>query len=219
MRRTLVGTAFAGFSAFLVSSASGQITNGSFEQPATATFVSVTAPDTVTIPGWNVMAGTVDVGNALGNGFFTGPAYHGTQGLDLNGSSAGTIRQAFPTTPGTSYILSFAYANNYANTTSAPASVVLRDNTNLFLSTTVTHSTSTAGNLDWTLFTHPFTAQEAITTLTFTSLIAGNGGLLLDGVSVVVPEPVTSAVIGTLALATARRRIRTSRAAPAPSVV
>jgi hypothetical protein len=187
--------------AMAASAPAEQLINGGFEQPAVATFVTVTAPDAATIPGWNVIGGTVDIANAAGNGFITGPAFGGAQYLDLNGTSAGDIRQTFPTSPGVKYTLSFAYANNYVNAPSQSATLGLADGANTFINTAITHSTSVAGNLDWTLFTQDFTAQQATTTLSFTSLISGSGGVLLDGASVTVaPEPIAAMAMGSIAL-------------------
>jgi hypothetical protein len=185
-----------------------QLTNGGFELPTQTTFLTVTAPDAATIPGWNVIGGTVDVANAVGNGFVTGPAYSGAQYLDLNGSSAGDIRQTFATTPGASYTLSFAYANNYVNTNNATATLAVADGATTFINTTITHTTSAAGVLDWSVFTQNFTAQQATTTVSFTSTVGGAGGILLDGVSVAVaPEPVAAMGIAALGLVmTGRRR-------------
>ena len=126
-----------------------QIVNGGFEQPVTATFIELSAPDSSTIPGWTIMSGSVDVVNAVGNGYDVGPAYQGAQYLDLNGYDAGTIAQTFATTPGVTYLLSFAYANNYDPATSLTALVTVTNSSGTLLSTNVTHSTSVSGNLNW----------------------------------------------------------------------
>src|ERR1019366_5155861 len=143
-----------------------QIVNGGFEQPTTATFTDVVAPDASTIPGWTVMGGSVDVVNAVSNGYNVGPAFNGAQYLDLNGYAAGTIAQTFATTPGTIYRLSFAYANNYNPPTSLTASVTVADGSGTLLTTIVTHSSSVSGNLNWSVFNQTFTANRSSATLT-----------------------------------------------------
>jgi len=172
-----------------------QIVNGGFEQPATATFTDVVAPDAATIPGWTVTGGSVDVVNAADNGYDVGPAHAGAQYLDLNGYAAGTIAQSFATTPGTTYRLSFAYANNYNPPTSLTASVTVIDESGTLLSANATHSSSVAGNLNWSVFNQTFTANRVSATLTFASQNSGNGGIFLDTISV-SPE-----VVPTLAIA------------------
>ena len=176
----LVG--FAGFHP--AKAPADEIVNGGFEQPAIATFLEVVAPNSATIPGWTVTAGSVDVVNAAGNGFDVGPADQGAQYLDLNGTRAGTISQTFPTTPGATYQLSFAYANNYFPPTSLTAQVTLSDGSGALFVTTVSHASSVAGNLNWAAFNQWFTARQSSTTLTFVSTNAGNGGVFLDSISV-----------------------------------
>jgi len=161
-----------------------QIVNGGFEQPVTATFIEFSAPDSSTIPGWTIMSGSVDVVNAVGNGFDVGPAYQGAQYLDLNGNDAGTITQTFATTPGVTYLLSFAYANNYDPATSLTALVTVTNSSGTLLSMNVTHSTSVSGNLNWDVFNQLFTANQSSATLTFVSQNSGNGGVFLDAISV-----------------------------------
>ena len=133
------------------------------------------------------MSGSVDVVNAVGNGYDVGPAYQGAQYLDLNGNNAGTIAQTFATTPGVTYLLSFAYANNYDPPTSLTALVTVTNTSSTLLSTNVTHSTSVSGNLNWTLFNQLFTANQSSATLTFASQNSGAGGVFLDAISV-TPE-------------------------------
>jgi choice-of-anchor C domain-containing protein len=186
----LVCSLFAG--TFISTAHADQISNGGFETPATAAFSEITAPDNVSIPSWNVTNGSVDVVNAAGNGFDVGAANDGAQYLDLNGSSAGTISQSFSTAAGATYLLTFAYANNYDPPNSLTAQVTVTDTSGPLLDTQITHSTSTAGNLDWTPFNQTFTASTTSATLTFNSLAQGDGGIFLDSVSVSqVPEPAT----------------------------
>ena len=193
--RLFTVTLFLSVAAATATPAANLIQDGGFEQPVTSTFVDVTAPDTTTIPGWNVTGGSVDVVNAAGNGFDVGPAYEGAQYLDLNGTTAGTISQVLPTLSGTTYLLQLAYANNYDPPSSLTASVTVTGVSSTLLSTSITHSSSVAGNLNWTIFSQPFTADGSSATLTFESQDSGNGGVFLDAISISqVPEPSAEAI-------------------------
>ena len=124
-------------------------------------------------------------------------AFAGAEWLDLDGGTAGTIQQSFATTPGGVYSLSFAYANNpILGTVPATATVRLfnsENNAQLLPPFTITHSTSSGSDADWTQSpVIQFKAIGALTTLSFASdNRAGSiGGIALDGISVSrVPEP------------------------------
>ncbi len=179
------------------------IVNGSFERPNVG-LTGIIEISRGTEPagfGWRVDAGTVEVFGQLYPGL-PGPSFDGVQHLDLNGISIGTLSQAFATTPGTDYQLSFAYANNYVHTNQtnpALATVRLLDTAtglDLLNPLGISHGTSTSTNLDWIVGTLTFTATGDSTTLRFISNTQDPlGGILLDGVSVnavsvtVVPEP------------------------------
>jgi hypothetical protein len=189
------------------------IMDGGFESPDTPTFQAVNAGDPAIAP-WVVGLVGVDVVD-VNNGFVAGPAFEGTQYLDLDGTPGpGQITQAFATTPGLTYTLLFAYANNFNAQASASAFVRVFDSSGDRLGPqSFTHSTSASGNLDWTVLSQTFVAVEASTSLQFTSQSpGGNGGILLDGISITeaVPEPASLALfgIGGLGLLAYRRRLR-----------
>jgi Protein of unknown function (DUF642)/PEP-CTERM motif len=200
------------------------IVNGSFEIPN----VGVTGITEIS-PGhepagfaWKVDAGTVEVFGDRYSGL-PGPAFDGTQLLDLNGVSIGTLSQTFTTSPGTLYQLSFAYANNYVHTNKtspALATVHLTDavsGTNLITPYTISHGTSTSTNLDWTVSSFTYVATGQSTTLRFVSNTSDPiGGTLLDGVSLTplsVPEPSSVILLGAglMALGLARAARQTGR--------
>jgi choice-of-anchor C domain-containing protein len=186
--------------AFVPMSARAQvIVNGSFEQPTTNTAITVNGPaNTTGLPGWTVGLVSIDVVNAAGNGFLTGPAFDGAQYVDLDGSPGpGEISQTLATVLGQSYSLSFAYGNNVVGAQSSnPGATVALTGSDL-TPFTINHSTSTTSNLGWTVFTGTFTATGTSATLSFTSTsTGGNGGILLDAVSVTpVPEPGAFALV------------------------
>lgn len=172
------------------------ITDGSFETPDTPTFIVIPAGQN-TIAPWVVGLVGVDLAD-INNGFIVGPAFDGTQYIDLDGSPGpGQLTQAFSTTPGLLYSVTFAFANNYVNQASASATVRIFDGLGNLLLQTISHSGSQAGNLDWTVFTGQFTALQSTTNLEITSLSAAGsqGGILLDAVDVqIIPEPASAAL-------------------------
>lgn len=172
------------------------LANGSFESPvlAPASYLNITVGSEPAGFGWTVFDTGVDVfsNGVLGSGIV---ASAGTQALDLVGfGSTGGLRQSFATTAGTVYRLSFDYANNAISIGNASASVIVNDGAATLLSTSVSHNTSNTGNANWTAFSANFTGTGHVVTLSFdTTLGGGNGGILLDQVSVAVapavPEP------------------------------
>jgi Protein of unknown function (DUF642)/PEP-CTERM motif len=207
------------------------IVNGSFESPSATSSGKIIEVFSGSEPAgftWHVTSGTVEITQQgyvdPAGQVFAGPAFQGSQWLDLDGISPGAIAQAFATTPGTLYALSFAYANNpFRNNPSdsgdPSATVRLTDtatNDNL-ASLSISHDTSTGNNYDWTL-SGPlqFVATGTSTTLSFVSNDApeSDEGVFLDGISVdaAVPEPSSFVLLGvaavcTISFALGRRRL------------
>lgn len=193
------------------------ILDGGFESPAInpASFLTVDAGQTTLAP-WVVGLTSVDLVSENG-GNLIGPAYDGTQFLDLNGTPGpGQITQTFATTPGQLYALTFAYSDNYFAPSAVSASVRVFDGSGDLLGpTTIVHDTAANGNLDWRVFSGTFLALGSSASLEFQSLTGGDAGILLDGISITpVPEP-SSLVLGLLGAAGAialhaRRRRRSA---------
>lgn len=167
------------------------IINGGFEAPDTPTFVQIN-PGQDTMAPWVVGGHSVEVGDAIGNGFITGPAFEGAQFLDLNGLQPGRITQSFATTPGSLNTVTFAFTDNYwepSTSGSASAGVRIFDDLGDRLKQTITHTGAVAGNYHWSVFTAQFTALQNTTRLEFTSLSASasghGGGIMLDGIQVI----------------------------------
>ena len=211
-------------SAVIALSASGPlaaaiITNGGFETPtiAPASFSEICPGSEPSGFGWSVLnASCSDIFNqgVLGS---TAAVFEGTQALDLVGvGSNGEIAQTFATTPGLTYTLSFAYANNPISTSTASAALTVKNGVVTLLADTVTHNTSTNVNFNWTLYSKTFLATGTSATLDFTETVGGNnGGVLLDAVAintaaVSAPEPsaLILAAIGLTGLISARLRRR-----------
>ena len=182
MKQYPVITIFVAILGVAISSTSAQlIANGSFETPVTS-FMTIFAGDT-TISPWVVGLSSVDL---LGpnNGFIEGPAFDGMQYIDLNGSPGpGQLTQTFKTRPGSIYLVTFAYSNNYIDQPSASADVRVFDAMGDLLDQTITHDTAVPGDLHWTLFRGQFTARKRNTSFEITSVTDSNGGILLDAVS------------------------------------
>lgn len=175
------------------AAATNFIVNGGFEKPVDSSGASIViyAGAEPTGFGWSVTEGSVDVHNT--NGPFGGdpdPAGAGVGALDLIGlGDKGGIAQSFATIVGLKYVLSFDFANNPFAPSAAMDFGIRGANGNVF-SQNVTHSGSVLNEMNWTHYTFEFTATEAMSTLFFTNT-AGitSGGIYLDNVSVIGPDP------------------------------
>jgi hypothetical protein len=163
------------------------IINGGFETPDTPTFMYIDAGQNTLAP-WVVPGpNPVEVGDAIGNGFITAPAFEGVQMLDLHGR----LTQTFVTIPGSVYTVTFAYTDHPVEPATqglASAKVRLFDRSGNRLNQTFTHTGALSNDFHWTVFNGQFTALQSTTSLEFTPLttVPGGlpGGILLDAVQV-----------------------------------
>jgi hypothetical protein len=207
--------------------AEASVINGGFEFPDVGpTGIQTFFPGPVPSGfGWTVNSGNVEVTGELYPPL-PGPAFEGTQYLDLNGTSVGSIAQFFNTVPGVGYQLSFAYASNYAHHDAANpalASVFVTDVgslTQLVTPFVISHGTSSSSDLDWVVHQLAFTAVGSSTGLGFNSESGQTPlcGILLDAI-VVVPEPSTASLVGLglLLLAVRQRRSPSNMALAFPN--
>ncbi len=195
------------------ANAANLLVNGGFEAPAINTFFQNYGAGSTGITGWTVDAFT-PFGGSGGNvdivdGAFTpggpSPANDGTQFLDLVGfGTVGSIYQTFNTVAGQNYRVIFAYSHNlFAGDPSASAIAGVYDaafaggTANLLAPfQAFSHNTGTSTNLDWRTYAFNFNATGAQSTLAFGNISGGNNaGVLLDSVSVSVPEPAAWALM------------------------
>jgi choice-of-anchor C domain-containing protein len=175
------------------------LVNGDFESPiATPPFQTLTGTQ---LTGWQITTGSIDLVKTYW------PAFEGRQSIDLAGSTknGGAIEQAFATTIGATYLLTFDYANN-TDVSLATANVRVFGSSTL-LNQDISHFGSTSADLpsmNYTAFSALFTADATSTTLQFTStgpdpIINRDNGIVLDDVAVtqVTPEPSTMVLLGT----------------------
>jgi hypothetical protein len=165
--------------------------NGGFEEPAIppASVLTISPGLEPTGFGWTpaLSVEVVRVGWTSRDGVVTGPAHSGSQYLDIVAlGSEGSMRQTLEVSPGTTYRLSLAYANNPVTPAlpSASATVSIDDCDSALFSETLTHSTSTISNFDWSTFSRTFVATDRFVTLELVSTVGGgNGGLFFDSVA------------------------------------
>jgi len=138
----------------------------------------------------------VDIVSNLPGTVFPAPTLDGGhQYLDLVGyGSNGEIYQNLTTTIGQTYKLTFAYGNNPGNSPSQALVTVVGDPG---VSSLLTHSISTTGDIGWTIFSGTFVADSTSTKLDFLETFgANNAGILLDDINVsAVPEASTWAMM------------------------
>jgi choice-of-anchor C domain-containing protein len=179
------------------------IENGDFEigtDPGPS-FITAFSGDTTTIPGWAVVAGSVDY---IGG---TWPPSHGARSIDLSGQTAGNIQTAVTTKVGTLYRVTFDMAGNPAEPPDNPNPVKTMRVTAAALSdpstplATALRTFDTTGitwplpltGMGWVQQTFDFIATETTTILTFKSLMNSAYGPALDNVRV-IEEPADACV-------------------------
>jgi choice-of-anchor C domain-containing protein len=154
------------------------VTNGSFETPGVASGTWARFTSGQTMGGWQLTSGSVE----LVNGYWQ--AADGQQSVDLSGTEPGSISQTLATTPGTTYVVTYALAGNpLAQTPAIRTGQVLVDGQAVQdFSFDVTGKT--AGNMGYVTKRVAFEAAGTSTTVTFASTTASAYGPVIDKVSV-----------------------------------
>ncbi|NCR42227.1 MAG: choice-of-anchor C family protein [Microcystis aeruginosa W13-11] len=192
LKLSIASSVFA-MSALIVTpvQAANLIQNGSFE---TATvnpdsFLQLDAVSTV-ITGWTFSQGTIDYGTGW-------QASEGARSIDLQGLASGTIEQAFNTTIGATYRVTFDLAGNPNGNPTIKEMRVSAGGNSADFSFDITGKSNS--NMGWLSKSWDFTANSTTTTLEFIGLGNSDAGAALDNVSVIaVPEP--SSMLGLLSL-------------------
>lgn len=156
------------------------LTNGSFETGThSASPFDTLGPEATALTGWTVVSGTVDwVGSYW-------QAADGFLSIDLNGGGTGAISTTLATTPGNSYVVTFALSGNPV--TGAPEKTLTVAASGGEVAA-YAFDTAGAGNtqadMKWVSETYSFVATSSSTVLSFASTMAGLAGAALDDVEV-----------------------------------
>ena len=157
----------------------------SFEAPATGNYNVIRAGQAFRTAhhNWTVEAASVDLFNARARREVT--AFDGAQAVDLAGSPGpGAMATSFATTPGQAYMLVFHFSrNNGIGATPARARVEVLGAAPLLMKE-VRHEAARQPFNAYLQFRDSFRADSPSATLRFTSLNAGNYGLVIDAISV-----------------------------------
>ena len=164
------------------------VMSSSFENPALTSSSCALYNLTGYLDGWQIESGNIDLLHAPCS--FNGPTSDtGFQCIDLTGNLAGRIATNFPTTVGSSYILSFAYSKNPgAGNFVANATIDLTGTPPFQISYGLPNSPA---NLNWAHTSIVFTATAPVSTLRLTSLNPANAaGMFLDSVKIMTVDTV-----------------------------
>jgi hypothetical protein len=168
-----------------------------FEAPVTGNYTVVRAGQSFTTLArtWTVEAGTIDIVNTRVRS--EAAAFDGTQAIDLAGSPGpGVLATRFATTPGQQYLLTFHYSrNNTIGAVPARARVEVVGST-LLLQGEVQHESARLPFNAYQQYRNRFQADSMSATLRFSSLNAGNAGVMLDAVSIAAVPASTTAPVG-----------------------
>lgn len=192
MKRLILSTLTAASMAMglvgVSAAAAPDVTNGSFETgttpPVPPGFIWLTAGDITSIASWTVSAGTVDYVGTLWQ------AADGVKSIDLNGTSAGAVRQSITTEVGKTYKVTFSLSGNPEGpdgiktmTADVGAAAIPFDYT--------VGPSNTLVDMKWASKSFTFVAAAVTTVLTFTSssTTAGAFGPVLDKVRVELVNP------------------------------
>ncbi|MFZ2484703.1 MAG: choice-of-anchor C family protein [Minisyncoccia bacterium] len=170
------------------------VTNGSLEDgvDAGASFVTLNAGDNTSITDWTVDSGSVDY---IG-GYWQ--SSDGSNNIDLNGETTGSISQTISTVIGETYTVSFDLSGNPENSDgsfASPSLKVVRVSATGAAPMDFSYDTLVEGNtladMKWEDESYTFVATVTSTTITFASQIVGAYGPAVDNISIgcVLPPP------------------------------
>ncbi len=194
--KILMSSAFLMAAFFVASQSFAAIvgTNGSFENGTNpSVYSTLLIGDSTSITDWTVDSGNVDY---IGTYW---AASDGSRSIDLNGNTAGSVKQVFSTTPGATYKVTFDLSGNPAGDLGVKT-VRVSGSGGTPTFTDFTYDTATKANtladMKWENKTYTFVASTASTTLTFASQTAGAYGPAIDNVKIeeTLPAPTTHTI-------------------------
>ena len=178
------------------------VLNGGFEDVDISPLAWLVAPPGQ-LTNWTITPGRIDVADKA----WWDPA-EGDQSVDLNHGGPGTISQNLLTEAGATYQIDFALTGNWRGPPDTKSMQVWWDG-NMVGQFDITEPVGwSTSNMNWQYYRiSNMIASGSSTTLEFVSLTPGEGGPILDDVSV-TPEPGTLALmaLGLAGLVAARRR-------------
>jgi subtilisin-like proprotein convertase family protein len=179
-RTNTMGYGYAS-SNIVITNLGKRVLEDSFEyaDPTVSYYNSGAYPAGQVISGWTVGSGNVDVVH-VGIGLI-GPSHTGANGVDLNGTTGGSVFTNVVTKAGQAYLLSFAHCRNPDNIT--PASVTATVELGSVVSNDFTYAyPNSYANPAWSNRTVLFVANSNMTTVRFRSKnpSTGAGGMFID---------------------------------------
>ncbi|GGE07899.1 hypothetical protein GCM10011529_12890 [Polymorphobacter glacialis] len=174
------------------------LVNGSFEAGSlSAPFETATAGSSA-ITGWTVGGFGVDY---VGSYWM---ASDGVRSVDLSGLNAGSVSQAFATTIGSNYTVTFDLSGNPDGGVGTRTAIVSIDGSLPSIKSYVVAPSNSRESMNWQTYSYDFTAFTTTSRLVFASADYTPFGPALDNVSVIdngggagstVPEPATWAML------------------------
>jgi hypothetical protein len=148
----------------------------------------------VSLPGWTVGSGSVDLTDTSS---VWGPAGSGQYSLDINGWNAGLLSQSFKTVLGRVYTVSFNYSRNPANAPYTATATVTAGGQGLDVTALGDGGFGGMSSMLWQTGQFSFQGTGGTQTIALAATIPGNAGVFFDNVSVsgAVPEPASWALM------------------------
>lgn len=153
------------------------------------------APTGLTIPGWTVTSGSVDL---TSTGSYWGPADSPGYSLDINGWDPGTITQSFGTVLGRLYTVAYAYSRNLAGAPDPATATVSAGGVTENVIAALNDPAFGFGShgMLWKHDGFTFVGTGQLATIELKATTGGNGGVFFDSISVTaVPEPAAWALM------------------------
>lgn len=195
IRSRVLGLVVVGIVLLSTGARAQAVLTESFEVPDTTNFLTFVAPSQIVTASntWDVTGGSIDVYEAAAR--TEAVAFDGAQAIDMAGSpGAGQLETSFPTTPGSTYRLSFYYARNDFLGIEPGDAVVDVIGSGSLLSSAIQHAPASLPFDTNVLFSETFVADDTQALLRFTSLDSGNFGITIDAITIQPEQPVPALI-------------------------